>query len=50
LQKKLQTLTDESDVLNSDIASRGKLLVKIEEEIKEAEEVRIMKFLLCRPT
>ncbi|XDV53120.1 hypothetical protein PO909_021703 [Leuciscus waleckii] len=39
-KKKLQTLTLESDVLNSDIALRGKLLVKIEEEIKQAEEER----------
>lgn len=39
-KKKLQTLTLESDVLNSDIALRMKLLVKIEEEIKQAEEER----------
>ncbi|XP_077066606.1 cilia- and flagella-associated protein 263 isoform X1 [Siphateles boraxobius] len=39
-KKKLQILTLESDVLNSDIALRMKLLVKIEEEIKQAEEER----------
>lgn len=40
-------MTHESDVLNSDIGLREKLLVKIEEETKQAEEVRIMKFLIC---
>ncbi|RXN21930.1 coiled-coil domain-containing protein 113-like [Labeo rohita] len=39
-KEKLQTLTHESDVLNSDIGLREKLLVKIEEETKQAEEER----------
>ncbi|XP_059402574.1 coiled-coil domain-containing protein 113-like [Carassius carassius] len=39
-KEKLQTLTHESDVLNSDIALRMNLLVKIEEETKQAEEER----------
>ncbi|KTG36749.1 hypothetical protein cypCar_00009633 [Cyprinus carpio] len=46
-KEKLQTLTHESDVLNSDSALRAKLLIKFEEETKQAEEVRIMKFLIC---
>ncbi|KTF76751.1 hypothetical protein cypCar_00016535 [Cyprinus carpio] len=37
-KEKLQTLTHESDVLSSDIALRMKILVKIEEETKQAEE------------
>lgn len=40
-------MTHESDVLNSDSALRAKLLIKFEEETKQAEEVRIMKFLIC---
>ncbi|XP_051545375.1 coiled-coil domain-containing protein 113-like [Myxocyprinus asiaticus] len=36
-KEKLHTLTNESDALSSDIASRMKLLVKIEEETKQAE-------------
>ncbi|XP_067292029.1 cilia- and flagella-associated protein 263 isoform X1 [Pseudorasbora parva] len=39
-KKKLQILTHESAVLNSDIALRMKLLVKIEEDTKQAEEER----------
>ncbi|XP_026118578.1 coiled-coil domain-containing protein 113-like [Carassius auratus] len=39
-KEKLQTLTHESDVLNGDIALRMKILVKIEEETKQAEEER----------
>ncbi|XP_051975988.1 coiled-coil domain-containing protein 113 [Xyrauchen texanus] len=39
-KEKLHTLTNESDALSSDIASRMKLLVKIEEETKQAEEER----------
>ncbi|XP_073687469.1 cilia- and flagella-associated protein 263 [Garra rufa] len=39
-KEKLQTLTHESDVLSSDIALRTKLLVKIEEETKQAEKER----------
>lgn len=38
-------MTHESDVLSSDTALRAKLLIKFEEETKQAEEVRIMKFL-----
>uniref|UniRef100_A0A8C2HPJ8 Cilia- and flagella-associated protein 263 n=1 Tax=Cyprinus carpio TaxID=7962 RepID=A0A8C2HPJ8_CYPCA len=37
-KEKLQTLTHESDVLSSDIALRMNILVKIEEETKQAEE------------
>uniref|UniRef100_A0A9J8CK36 Cilia- and flagella-associated protein 263 n=1 Tax=Cyprinus carpio carpio TaxID=630221 RepID=A0A9J8CK36_CYPCA len=39
-KEKLQTLTHESDVLNSDSALRAKLLIKFEEETKQAEEER----------
>ncbi|TRY98075.1 hypothetical protein DNTS_023527 [Danionella cerebrum] len=39
-KEKLQTLTNESDMLNSDIALRMKLLVKLEEETKLAVEER----------
>ncbi|KAK9952189.1 hypothetical protein ABG768_018042 [Culter alburnus] len=39
-KKKLLTLKHESDVLSSDIALRMKLLVKIEDETKQAEEER----------
>lgn len=40
-------MTHESDVLSSDIALRMNILVKIEEETKQAEEVRITKLLIC---
>ncbi|KAA0724528.1 Coiled-coil domain-containing protein 113 [Triplophysa tibetana] len=40
IKENLQTLTLESDVLGGDIASRIKLMVKIEEETKQAEEER----------
>nr|XP_055048422.1 coiled-coil domain-containing protein 113 [Misgurnus anguillicaudatus] len=39
-KEKLQTLTQESDALSSDIASRRRLMVKMEEETKQAEEER----------
>ncbi|KAJ7997807.1 hypothetical protein DPEC_G00215960 [Dallia pectoralis] len=39
-KKKLQSLTSESKLLSSDIASREEMLVKIEEETKQAEEER----------
>lgn len=40
-------MTHESDVLSSDTALRAKLLIKFEEETKQAEEVRIIQFLIC---
>ncbi|XP_043084456.1 coiled-coil domain-containing protein 113 [Puntigrus tetrazona] len=39
-KEKLQSLTHESDVLSSDAALRAKLLIKFEEETKQAEEER----------
>ena len=46
LQKKLHTLTLESDRLKAEIASRNDLLVKIDQETETVEHVSIKKCLI----